>query len=219
MDKIITDGLEQKGFVTFGLAEGGFTYLMSQVPIETMEDLEGQKMWIPEGDVISRTTMKVADQAPVVLPLTDVLTGLQTGLINALASTPSFAIALQWHTKVKYLTEQPVVYSIGAFLISQKAFEKLKSDHQAIVREELENVFQHLNKINRQDNISAMQALENNGIKFIKPGPAASKKLQAVAEESAEILIQKGLYTREIIEEVDHYLTEFRKEHTTNTKN
>jgi len=102
LDSRLTAGLEEAGYVSFGFAGGGFALLMSNTRIEKFEDLKGKKVWIPEGDVISRQAMEALSLSPVTLPLTDVLTGLQTGLIDIVGMSPIGALVLQWHTKLKY---------------------------------------------------------------------------------------------------------------------
>lgn len=218
MDHIIIDGIEKKGFVTFGLAEGGFTYLLSQTPVERFSELKGKRVWIPEGDDISRTMMEVSGMSPTALPLTDVLTGLQTGLIDTVAATPTFAIALQWHSKVKYLTRHPVFYSIGAFVIKKKAFKKISPADQKIVRRELEAVFKKLNKLGRQDNENALVALKKYGIKFVKGGPGAKKELDDVSTKTANALLKKGAYTSAVLNKLNKYLAQIRKKTRKNTK-
>ncbi len=54
MDKEIAQGIEAHGFVTFGITDGGFAYLMSSSPLRLVDDLKNQKIWVPEGDDISR---------------------------------------------------------------------------------------------------------------------------------------------------------------------
>ena len=80
MDRQILDNLEKKGYVSFGFAEGGFSYMMSDKPLMTMADVQNQKVWSPSGNKISEVVFRTADVAPVTLPISDVITGLQTGL-------------------------------------------------------------------------------------------------------------------------------------------
>ena len=82
VDPALIRGLEEAGFVSFGFAGGGFARVMSNVPVRNHDDLKGRKVWVPEGDLISYESMQALDLSPVTLPLTDVLTGLQTGLID-----------------------------------------------------------------------------------------------------------------------------------------
>ncbi len=119
LDPELAAGLEQAGFVTFGFIEGGFANVLANEPIHSVEDMRRKKVWVPEGDPISFMAMEALGLSPAVLPVTDVLTGLQTGLIDIAFASPVAALVLQWHTKVKYITELPVSYSMGIFAIEK----------------------------------------------------------------------------------------------------
>jgi TRAP-type C4-dicarboxylate transport system substrate-binding protein len=112
-DPVLMDGLEQAGFVSFGLAGGGFALMMSSEPATRLDDMRGLKIWVPEGDRISSLAMVAMNLSPVVLPISDVLTGLQTGLVDIVATPPVGAVLLQWYTKVHYVTELPIAYTLG----------------------------------------------------------------------------------------------------------
>ena len=126
LDPELAAGLEQAGFVTFGFIEGGFANLLSNEPISSVEDMRRKKVWVPEGDPISFLAMEALGLSPAVLPVTDVLTGLQTGLIDITFASPVAALVLQWHTKVKYITELPISYSMGIFAIEKGVYAALE---------------------------------------------------------------------------------------------
>jgi TRAP-type C4-dicarboxylate transport system substrate-binding protein len=169
MDSQIIDGLKQKGFISFGLSGGGFAYLMSSNPIASIEDLRTQKVWSPQGDRISRAAFESIGVSPIPLPLTDVLTGLQTGLINTVGSSAIGAIALQWHTRVAYLTDIPLIYLYATLVVKRKTFEKLSQVDQKIVHEVMAKTFNKIGEKNRRDNDAAREALKKQGIRFIMP--------------------------------------------------
>src|SRR5690606_12731212 len=83
LDPVLRKGLEDAGFVNFGFAEGGFAKVMSTRPIRKTTDLNNEKAWVPDNDKISYRVMSALGVSPVRMPITDVLTGLQTGLISA----------------------------------------------------------------------------------------------------------------------------------------
>ena len=89
------EGFEKSGFVTFGMAEGGFAYLMSNSPIRTTEELRTHKVWIPGNDLITAAVLKGVGINPIPLPMADVLTSLQTGLVDTIPAPPIAAILLQ----------------------------------------------------------------------------------------------------------------------------
>ena len=92
MDKGLRESLEQNGLINFGFTGGGFGYLMSNQPVASLEDLHGQKTWVQEGDDISYAAFKALQISPVIMPLTDVLTGLQTELLDSAAVSPVGAV-------------------------------------------------------------------------------------------------------------------------------
>ena len=125
IDPLMAAGLDKAGFVSFGFTEGGFANLLSNAPIHSVDEMRRKKVWVPEGDEISFLAMETMGLSPVVLPVTDVLTGLQTGLIEIAFASPVTSLVLQWHTKVKYITALPLSYSMGIFAIEKNAFSSL----------------------------------------------------------------------------------------------
>ncbi len=192
MDRQIIDGLETSGYISFGLSEGGFAYLFSNSPVKTTEDMKGLKIWIPEGDEINARMFSKLGITPIPLPLTDVLTGLQTGLIDTIASAPIGAIALQWYTRVHYLTKVPLAYLYATLVIEKKAFNKLSEADQALVRKTLSQTFITLNKQNREDTQSALAALQQQGIDFIAPSVEQQQAWEAHANTTLLSLKKSG---------------------------
>jgi len=202
MDKLVSQGLYERGYVSFGLAEAGFAYLMSSKPISSISDLKEHKVWVPEGDSISLLAFKAVNVSPVSLPLPDVLTGLQTGLIDTVGASPIGAIALQWHTRVKYVTDTPLMYLYGILIVDRKVFERLTSEDQQLVRTVMEDVFQRLNKINRQENEQARQALAAQGIEFIRPSPAEKSRWDNAIKSTIIKSNGNGLFSSAILDKL-----------------
>ena len=213
LDARLSAGLEEAGFVNFGFAAGGFAILMSNTPVDSLDDLKGKKVWIPEGDDISRRAMEAMSLSPVTLPLTDVLTGLQTGLIDIVAMSPIGALVLQWHTKVKYITELPLVYTLGFMAVDKKAFGKLSEDDQAIVREVMGRTYKNFDKTNLIDNRGARDALLNTGIKVVPVTPEEYEKVRTALMKLNVDLASQGHFDKALFDEMLKYVSEYRSEH------
>lgn len=211
MDPILTKGLEDRGFVTFGLAEGGFAYLMSNQKVKSTDDLKGKKVWVMAGDKLSQTVFESASISPILLPISDVMTGLQTGLVDTVATSLIAAIALQWHTRVKYITDAPLSYFLAMLTVSKKAFKKVKPDDQIIVKQVMADAFKEINAQNRIDNESARVALEKQGIKFV---PLTGEMLQNW-KDTAHVAIDR--FTKEntldvnMLNKIQEELSSYRK--------
>lgn len=211
LDKRIMDGFEKGGFVTFGFAEGGFAYVMSTVPIRTVEEMRGQKVWIPDNDSMILEAVKAFDITPIPLSIADVRAGLQTGLINTVTTPPIGALALQWHTQIKYLLDEPFLYIFGVLAVDRDAFLKISPDDQKLFREIMGDVFKALDRRNREDNIKALETLANQGIEFVKPSPEALKIWRQDASEVPKRLVESGKLSQEMVDTMGNLLKEYRK--------
>ena len=210
LDKRIMDGFETGGFVTFGIAEGGFAYVMSTVPIRTVEEMRRQKVWIPDNDSMILEAVKAFDITPIPLSIADVRTGLQTGLINTVTTPPIGALALQWHTQIKYLLDEPFLYIFGVLAVDRKAFLKISPGDQKIFREIMGRVFKELDQRNREDNIKALETLRKQGIKFVKPSAEALKEWCQDASEVPKRLVETDRLSQEMVDTLESLLKDYR---------
>lgn len=199
MDAHILKGLEAKGYISFGLTEIGFAYLMSNRPLRSVDDLKKQKVWVPEGEIISRTSFEAVGVSPVPLSLIDVLTGLQTGLIDTVGVPPVGAIALQWHTRIKYVTETPLIYLFGSLVIQRKAFESLSPSDRRVMKEVIGETLRKLGRQARKDNASALSALRKQGIGFVTPPPGMLTEWKGKVSNAMEKLGERGYFSLETL--------------------
>lgn len=212
VDPLLMRGIERHGFESFGIAEGGFARLLSSVPVATVEDLAGQKVWVPEGDPVAYEAMSALGLTPITLPLTDVLTGLQTGLINIIASPPIGAVAFQWHTRVRYMTATPLAYTWAQMIIDKRALARLDDADRAVVGEVMRATYRTLDGKNREDNRAAIEAMQRQGIEVVTPDEQELEEWHAVAERVTQALVERGIYTEDMYDVIRAHLDRHRAE-------
>lgn len=211
LDPLLLQGLEKAGFVSFGFAEGGFALLMADVPVRSTDDMKSRKVWVPEGDMISYLGMETLGLSPVTLPLTDVMTGLQAGLINIIPASPIAAVAFQWYTRIKYATDTPLSYLTAMLAIDGRAFKRLSAEDQVVVREVMNRIYQDLDHQNRLDGAAAAAAMRQQGVTFVTPEPAAAEHWRDVAANLARELRQGGTFTPQLFDRLQELLAEYRR--------
>jgi TRAP-type C4-dicarboxylate transport system substrate-binding protein len=210
MDPTLVKGMYEGGFVTFGLAEGGFAYIMSKQPILSTEDLRKQKVWIPADDPISLETAAVFEVKPIPLGIPEVRTALQTGMIDTITTSPIAAIALQWHTQVNYISDTPLIYLYAVLAIDRQAFERISVEDQVVVRQVMEPVWKKIDQKNRLDNTTAFNALKNQGIRVVKPQLEEQRRWKRLAAEVPKRMIDSGKISSDIMTQIENHLRDFR---------
>ncbi len=214
IDPIIKKGFEKGGVIILGMAESGFVYSMSsKQATPNVHLLRQQKVWAPSNDKTGQETLRSFGVTAIPLPYGDVLAALQTGLIDTVAMSPIGAIALQWYTQIKYITDMPLLYSFGTLSMSKKAFKKIKPDDQKIVRSVMNKVFIKIDDSNRKNNKEALAVLKKSGIEFIKPSVQEQKEWQTLADKANRQLVSSGKLDAELVHTVKHLLSEYRQSH------
>lgn len=214
LDADIIAGYEKGGFVTFGLAEGGFAYLMTNNnAVATPDALKKQKVWVPNDDPASAKALSTFDVSPIPLAVPDVLASLQTGLIDTVAASPIVTIALQWHTQVKHLTDLPLLYFYATLAINKKAFDKLSPADQTTVRQILVDTFKQIDAQNRKDNVAAFEALKKQGITVTVPTAQERALWQNKSENAVKSYVDSGYISQAAYDRVMQLLNEYRKQH------
>ncbi|MBT7260357.1 MAG: TRAP transporter substrate-binding protein DctP, partial [Desulfobacula sp.] len=209
MDQYVIDGLDNAGFVTFGLIGGGFAYIMSQKPITTVQDLRNQKVWIPDNDKISQDSIKAFGVTPIPLSIADVRTGLQSGLINTVATSPVGAVVLQWHTQIEYITNIPLIYLHAVLAVDKEKFLKINEQDRKIVTQIMTKALNKIDIQNREDDINAIQALKNRGITFITPSKDDMAEWQKIADIASKKMVESGILPRDMADRLDNHLIDF----------
>jgi len=146
------DHFRDKGFILLGWTEVGYIYFMSTVPIHNLHDLQNVKVWVWQGDPLPTALFDALNISPVPLSVPEVLTGLQTGMIDAVYSSPMAAVSLQWFTRVQYMNTSPLTNSMGAVLMAKKEFDKIPPEYQKILLDLSRKKMRELTLLTRKDN-------------------------------------------------------------------
>lgn len=210
LDPVIQQGFEDNGWATFGFIDGGFAYIMSNAPVQTVQELRKQKIWLPANDPLSAELAEVLNISPIMLNIGSVLTSLQTGAIDAFAAPPVAALTLQWYSRVKYLTDMPLMYTFGMLAINKKYFSRLSEADRKVVREVLEGTLDRLDKASRKDNRAAFESVVNQGVKPVTPPKDALENFHDYADKATQQLVEKGEFSREMLERMNRLLREYR---------
>ena len=119
---------EERGFVPLMWAPIGWVKFFARAPVRTADDLRRLKLWVGSASPAVLRAWQQAGFNPVALPLSEVTTGLQSGMIDAVASSPSGAASFQWFGLVPHMTDLRFTPLFGAVMISRRAWQRIPAE-------------------------------------------------------------------------------------------
>jgi TRAP-type transport system periplasmic protein len=139
--------------------EVGNIHFFSTKPLATLDELANRRIWQWQGDRFMDAFFNANGWSPVTLPITEVYTGLSTGMIDTVVSTPLASIALQWAGKTPYMSEQSMATGIGAVVVSNKFYASLPADLQALLKSSGTPLSKKLIADTRRDDLKSLEVL------------------------------------------------------------
>ncbi len=200
---------EAGGYELLGWAEVGFVYVFTNAPVNKVSDMRNVKMWQWEGDPVAEATFSAFGINPIQLSITDVLTSLQTGLINGMYTSPLAGVSLQWCTATKYMLDFPLTNASGAVVISKREFDKMPPDLQGILLRNGKLLMRKLTEQSRKDNIKSLEVLKKNKIIFTRPAASEVSQYEEIGKNARRLMVGK-LFSADLLARVEKSVADFR---------
>lgn len=209
MDPEFEQSFLDAGYVLLAWGDLGWTHVYTTVEVKSLADMRKLKVWTRTDDPIMRAYHKVLKLNGVPLAVPEVFSALATGVIDVCFGPPLAAIAMQWYTKVKFASVQPMSYAIGALLVRKSVWDRLRPEDQKVVLELHRAARREGEAQIRKDNERAKKALARAGITFVE----MPKEALAELEKQARIVwydLAGEVYPKELLERVLALIAEKR---------
>ena len=210
-NELFSKRYRQRGYVNLGWADIGFVHLLSQVPISTLEDIQSHPVWRLEGEPITEILFRLGNVYSTPLTIPDVLLGLQTDLVSVVYASPAAAIVLQWFSRVSYINELPINFALGAFLLSDRAYNSISEAYRQTLRAISEEEMRALSLEMRRENVEALSVLQSNGVQINKVSALDLNTFEKLVKETIKELLKSPM-PPDTHSQVQTLLEQFRKE-------
>jgi TRAP-type C4-dicarboxylate transport system substrate-binding protein len=167
MEPYLAAKLEERGFVFLHWGHAGWVHLFSKDPIRQIADLKQQKLFVWAGQDDMVQWWKRSGFKPVALAATDIMTGLQTGMIEVLPTTPLAALNLQWFRQTPYMHELGLAPLVGATIVTEKAWKKISTEDQKALLAAARRTEEKLEKGIPQQDREAVDAMTKRGLEVV----------------------------------------------------
>jgi TRAP-type transport system periplasmic protein len=202
----------KKGFKLQDRGEVGWVYFLSTNKVESIGDLKGQKLWMWGDDALVGAMFKKLALNGVPLGVPEVDASLTSGKINACYGSPVAAVALQWYSKVKFMTSMPMSFAIGATVVSLDSLKKLSAEDQKTVDSISNTYAKKLRKTIRKANDDAKSTMTRKGITVVQTPVAMVDDFTKQSKEVWTELTGK-IYSKDELDQVIKFRDEYRAKH------
>ncbi len=222
-DKLMPEieaGFRDSGFELLGWPEVGFIHFFSKHRIDSLEDIKKSRIWLWQGDPLGEAFFSASGVSPVPLSIIDVYTQLSAahGSIDTVYASPFGAIALQWHTQLKYGTKVPLTNAIGGLIISGRFFNKLPADLQQLLKTTGKIASDKIRQYAREENTKSIDILRDQGMEFLwTQDEVVFKKLIEIRDKAAKHLVESNYIPKDLFDRVRAALVEIRPPENTNS--
>ncbi len=205
--------LKKGGMALLGWVDPGFVYFFTKDAVASPQELKNPKfkMWVWVDDPIAQAAYRAIDVSPIPLSIIDVMSNLETELINGVYGPPLAVIALEWFTRTNFIYPVPVAYSAGAVLVSKRFFDSLTPTQQRLLSTLSRKHLAKLNILSSQEAKAALDILQKRGLKMGNaPGPSDMAYFDKARTKAQNILVNEGLFGSDIVKETDSILKALR---------
>ncbi len=208
----IEASLEAKGFVVVNWADGGWVHYFTKSPVATPDDLKKLKLFSWAGDPKSIEIWKSLGFNPRPAPLTELITGLQTGLFEAFGAPPQVCAIARYYEKAKYMTDMNWALMLGATVIDKGTWAQIPADMKPALLNAARDAGAKLQAEIRRSGESDVKAMQSAGLKVV-PVDAKTKDLWRKMVESIYPKLRGDYVPADMFDESLRFLAEYRKAH------
>ncbi len=201
--------LEQKGFVVLFWGDAGWVHIFSRQAILRPDDLRKTKLFVTADDPDEVEIIKGLHLQPVPLEWTDVLISLQTGLVDAVPTTPFLCLAGQYDLAAKHMLRLNYVPLVGATVITKKGWDALNPDNRDAMRKAAIEAGKQMQIRSRTENTTAIEAMKKRGLQVHTLSPELEVEWRQFLE-GVYTKVRGTLVPADVFDEIRHLIADYR---------
>jgi TRAP-type transport system periplasmic protein len=174
--------LAAKGFVVLFWGDAGWVRIFSKDPGILPQDFKKMRVFVTAGDVPESELLKSAGYKPVLLEWSDVLTSLQTGMVDAVPTIPFHVLANQFYLSTHHMLEVNWLPLVGALIVTKKSWESLQPAERDVMMKSAVQCGRELQEHGRQENQDAVTAMQKRGLQVHPVSKEAEEEWRRFSE-------------------------------------
>ena len=196
-----TRAFASQGFKLVGWSEAGQYRWFSKTAIRRPADLRDTRPWLWPASFILKEIYRVIGCNGVPLGVPEVYGALQTGMVDAVISTASALVALQWHSRLKHMTKDTFGVLINGLVMNQDKWNALPADVAQRMQSEATKIMARERSETRRADVRSYDKLKQRGYVADDWAPGGYQEYLTMEKEVRARLVGR-LYSSELLSRV-----------------
>ncbi|MGE0746883.1 MAG: TRAP transporter substrate-binding protein [Rhodospirillales bacterium] len=185
-DRLLSMG-DAKGVKGLGIVMTSQTSFVSRTPIRTLADFKGKKIRV----LASKIERRITDEfgaSPVSMDLSEVITAISQGTVDAARSGISVWVPFKYQTVAKYLLDTRDAFIPAIAIASKVWFDKLPADMQKIMLDTAREIEPQIQEFGKKLKEGMHDTWVQGGGEIVRLSPAENAEfMRRTANIGAEI--------------------------------
>jgi TRAP-type transport system periplasmic protein len=191
----IAKRVESKGFVFLNWGHGGWTQVFTKKPVKTVDDLKKAKLWTSAGNDRMVQWFKSNGFEPRAMAMTDIMTGLTTGMVEAVPTTPLAALLFQWYKQTPNMLDIGLAPVIGGTVVTRKAWNAIPAADKPKLLAAAAGVQRRLQDDVPKQDAASITEMTRRGLAITKAsGPEWRKEMDGLAATMRGEMVPKDVF-------------------------
>lgn len=212
MSPVFRDRIQARGYRVLSWSDAGWARLFSKQPITDPADRDQLEIFAWEGDPAAVKMYQRAGFKPVVIPATDVVPSLQSGLIDSFPSTPLGALAFQWFGLAPNMLDVPWAPLVGAIVITDDAWAQIPEQYHEPLLEAATRIGEETRDDIRRQDRKAIVVMKKYGLTVNEVDDETFDAWVEVAKKTHPV-VRNEMVDAEIFDRVKALAEEYRANH------
>jgi TRAP-type C4-dicarboxylate transport system substrate-binding protein len=205
LDKLLLD----KGFVVLFWGDTGWVRFFSTTPAIHPDDFKKFKIYTSSGNSDQVDLMRSLGYNPVPLDTADILTGLRTGLIDAISIPPNLALMYQCYTVAKNMLDLKWSILSGATIVRKDTWDSIDPALRKQFLEAAAEAGEKIRSAVRREEKESIAAMQKKGL-VVHPVPPEVMKEWLALTDIVYPKIRGNTVPADIFDEVQRLVAEYR---------
>jgi TRAP-type C4-dicarboxylate transport system substrate-binding protein len=195
MTPTLAKRLDAKGFVLVNWGNGGWTQIFTKKPVTTVVELKKSKLWTSSGNDRMVQWFKANGFEPRAMAMTDIMTGLTTGMVEAVPTTPIAALGYQWYKQTPNMLDIGLAPVVGATIVTKKAWNAIAAADRQKILTLAAAVQKRLEDDVPKTEATAIAEMQRRGLAVTKAsGPEWRKEVDGLAATMRGEMVPKDMF-------------------------